>query len=231
LHNKGDGADRKSEAVFVKCRANLLSIWSAAHPKTLSELGDSMGILNSVSTEVTKWLLKKVDTVLKRPSSSYRDKVFLIYHGLCHISDYLEENSQTIIKFLLNNGHTLDSYKEYKQFSLPSYTTYIPDYGDAILSLASDIRLCLSVFDEVGKKMFLESEYDKEFWINNIKYLKALEQCLDKSWAAIRTDEGRKDQVGARMTIENLKKQFESTDPLYSIIKGLKDYINMIWPP
>ena len=77
-----------------------------------------MSIFDSVFSEVTKWLLGKVDKKLNRSSSSYKNEVLKLYDCLYNIAEYIEKDPGYIISSLLPPWFRHVPYKDITKLDL-----------------------------------------------------------------------------------------------------------------
>ena len=201
-----------------------------------------MGVLNGIISEVTKWLLGKVDKKLEKQASPYRIKVLTLYDRLCDIADFVTKYKDNYLNSLLwppefrkesLKGLTkydwTIAYSRYSKYRFSSsQPLYITNTGYQGQDISSEVRDAVRIVDEIGRVIELESTQDKYFWDSIIQYLNDLKKsfdiingiCMDK-----------KEFVKMIMAVKDIEKQFENISLLYGSIDELKNYINMKWPP
>jgi len=202
-----------------------------------------LGVFDSIFSEVTKWLLQKVDKKIDRASPSYRDRVLELYDCLCNIDEYLEGHHDDIFYFILNwmrdipyedisksdLGHYYKGYKEDVSYSFERF-------DKAIVLLTSEIHQSLHLFNTISRRIILESDKEKQFWDDFISYLNWLDMSLSETahlyWSS--RDKNRDTKEDYFLLIKTAKQFIHILDNnklLKKYIKEYKNYINMKWPP
>ena len=194
-----------------------------------------MGVFDSIFSEVTKWLLLKVDKKIDRSSPSYRDRVLELYDCLCNIEAYLEGHHDDIFYFIpswlkdvpyedISKSELEDDYRYYKK----SVSYAFERFEKTTFLLGSEIRRSLFLFNTIGRRIILDSDQEKQFWDDFLSYLSSLEMSLDKTvslyWSIRETKE---DYFQLLKAAKNFIRILDNQKLLKKYIKGYKKYINM----
>jgi hypothetical protein len=178
-----------------------------------------MGVIDTVTEEITKWLLNKVDDFLSKRESTYKNRAEFLYEVLFMIDDQVSILRETLFpKEIRFQTRISNSYMDAAQI-----------LNDIKFIAQKTIEVCP---DEYWYDIVLHSNEEKSFWDGLRQYLASLESnARGLYWDSyncglVISGPSRSFEKEERLKEEIELNLLESSDELQRFINALKDDIN-----